>query len=73
MTDMALLKDIVLKIENAEEIRRVQAARIQTLLAQAERNGLDVAAIRELLRERATPGTSQPETTVDVYRRAMEA
>lgn len=73
MTDMALMKDIVLKIEAAEEARRSQAVRIQALYARAETAGLDLNAIRELIRERATPGTSQPETTVDVYRRAMEA
>jgi len=73
MSDLSnILRPIVTEIEEAEAQRAKMACRIKSIYERAIGLGLDPAVIRDLIRERQTPGEQRPQTTLDRYRAAME-
>lgn len=73
MSDLSnILRPIVEEIEDAELKRTKLADRVKATYERAIGLGLDPAVIRELIRERSTPGEQRPATTLDRYRAAME-
>lgn len=73
MSDLTnILVPIVTEIEECEAKRTKMADRIKATYEKAIGLGLDPSVIRELIRERQTPGEQRPASTLDRYRAAME-
>jgi len=67
------LRSIVERIERLEEEKKALATDIKDIYAEAKSAGLDVKALRQLIRERRQDAAEveERETLLEVYRRAL--
>lgn len=71
MTNTPTLKSIVDRVNRLEDERQVLADDIKEVYAEAKSNGLNVKAIRKIIREQRRPPDAEVEALIETYKHKL--